>query len=264
MERALLALASALALSACSSSANHAKPDEPDDVGYVTDGSDTAAAETDAQLITSSLVASSSPDALGLENAATIYLPQRCLEIEDDPAAKTAKYTFTNCMGPNGLRGVTGVVETRYEVQPSGLHLELTATDVSVNRAKISWAATADIVSTAGGAGRTMTWKATLSGVSAGGRTLERTTAHTISWRLGEPCFSLDGTSEGRVDRRSIRTDIQGFRRCRRACPDAGGKIIVTNVDANEAFELVYDGTNRATFVEPDGKTVPVPLQCGP
>lgn len=250
-------------------------PDE--DVTVAEDGSDVTAAETDAQLITSSLV-SASPGSIGLatadftggdlgareigDGAKAIYFPRECLEVVPDAAARTATYTFTRCIGPNGLRAVSGEVKARYESSPGRLHLELTATDLTVNRATIDWTATAEI--TTSGANRTMTWRAQLSGTTARGRTLNRTNEHTTTWTVGEPCFALEGTSEGSVGTREIRTEVSGFRRCRRECPDAGGKIVVTSLTTNDRYELRYDGTNRATFIGPNGVERTVPLLCGP
>ena len=270
---ALVALVGASLAIGCRKPAVNDEPDE--DVTIAEDGSDATAAETDAQLITSSLV-SASPGPIGLattdltesdlgtsdigDGAKAIYFPRTCLQVVADSATRTATYTFDRCMGPNGLRGVTGEVKARYESSSGGLHLELTATDLAVNRATMDWAATADI--TTSDARRTMTWKAQLSGTTARGRAFERTSEHTITWALGEACFGLEGSSEGTVNGRQIRTEVTGFRRCRRECPDAGGKIVVTNVTKNVRYELHYDGTNRATLIGPNGGEHSVPLLC--
>jgi hypothetical protein len=273
-------VASALATAACGSGESEKKSptdESDDDVGFVSDGSDATAAETDAQLVTSTLVSSSASDSIGLasqptggelepltigDGARALYFPQTCLEVTADTTNHKATYRFDRCAGPNGLRAVSGVVEVSYEASPSKLRLTLTATNLTVNKATIDWSATAEI--TASGAARTMTWKAKLSGTSAGGRALDRTNDYAISWRLGEACFALEGSSDGLVGRREIRTVIEDFHRCRRECPDAGGKISVTNVEKNKTFELLYDGTNRATYVDPKGRAIPVPLLCGP
>jgi hypothetical protein len=252
--------------------------DDGDDTSFAQDGSDTSAAETDAQLITSSLV-SSSPGTIGLASAdlsgtdlgtrdigegpRALYLPARCLSVAHDAGAQTATYTFNGCqVGPNGLRAITGEIKARYRSATGLLRLELTATDLAVNGAVVDWSATADIAST--DATRTMTWKAQLSGTSARGRVFSRTNEHTVAWKLGEACFELEGSSEGNVGGREIRTQISDFRRCRRGCPDAGGKIVVTHVTRNKSIELRYDGTSTATFVDAKGRETPVPLLCRP
>lgn len=274
---AVVALLVVASLIGCRKDKDENDPDV-DERGFAEDGSDTNAAETDAQLITSSLV-SSSPGTIGLassdlsgadlrgqafgDGAKAIYLPRGCLTVAHESEAQTATYTFNRCLGgPNGLRAITGEVKARYRVELDKLHLELTATDLAVNEAVVDWSATADIVST--DADRTMVWKAQLAGTSARGRTFSRTNEQTVVWKLGEPCFALAGVSQGQIQDREIRTEVIDFRRCRRGCPDAGGKIIVTNVSKNKSIELRYNGTSTATFVDVKGRETPVPLLCRP
>ncbi len=251
-------------------------PDADDDTALVEDGSDSAAAESDSQLITSSLVSGApgplkpasaeltsddtSFNAFG-DGAKAIYFPRNCLQVQADEATSTAKYVFDRCMGPNGLRNVTGTVEARYTVQPGELRLELTATDLRVNRAMIDWTASAVVTQKDGT--RTMTWRGQLAGVTARGREFTRTNERTVEWQLGESCFTLNGTSDGEVGARQLHSEIQNYRRCRRACPDAGGKVIVTNVTKNKTVEIRFDGTNRATVVGPNGGESSIPLLCG-
>ena len=64
------------------------------------------------------------------------------------------------------------------------------------------------------------------------------------------------------MNKRVVNTEIQGFRRCRRACPDAGGKIVITNVTKNKRYELRYDGTNHATFIDPKGERISSRFLC--
>jgi hypothetical protein len=279
--RMALALVVATSLLGCTSTDD--RKDSPGETpsdeatSFVEDGSDITAVESDAQLITSSLVAAS-PGSIGLattdlsgddlgtrdlgDGTRAIYFPRGCLEIVHVAAAQTATYTFERCSGPNGLRAVTGVVTAKYQVAEGQLHLELTATDLVVNGAHVDWAATADITQNSAGTQRTMAWKAQLSGTTARGRTFGRTNQHQTSWTLGEACFALDGSSDGQVNRREIHTEIQNFRRCRRACPDAGGKIVIADVTKNVRYELHYDGSNQATFVGPAGQEITIPLLC--
>jgi hypothetical protein len=252
-------------------------PDGDDDVAAVENGSDTAAVESDSQLVTSSLV-TGAPGAVGLasvgieggaigprafgDNTVALYFPRGCLTVTNDAAAQTATYRFNRCMGPNGLRNVTGDVVARYQSDGGQLRLDVTATELRVNRAVVDWSASAAI--TERGAVREMKWTAQLSGTTARGRTFDRSNEQTITWTLGEACFELNGTSQGQVNSRVVHTQIESFRRCRRACPDAGGKIAITDVTKNKRFELRYDGSNQATFVDPKGREVAIPLLCSP
>jgi hypothetical protein len=251
-------------------------PSPDDDDATLQDGSETAAAETDAQLVTSSLLAASPGASLSLEStsgdlgvetfgdaARAVYFPRGCLHVTapDASTGDAAVYTFTRCIGPNGLRSVTGEVKARSTTTADGsLHLDLSASDLAVNKATLDWAATA-VISVAPDGERRMTWNAQLSGTTARGRAFARTNDYTITWKPGEACFALDGKADGRVNGREIHTEIEGFQRCRRGCPDAG-RIVVTNVAKGRTFELAYDGSNQATFTGPNGKTSTIPLLC--
>lgn len=250
------------------------------DEGVAEDGSDVNNAESDAQLLTTSLV-SSSATGVGLASASdleggeltpadlgdgvrAIYFPRGCLAVTSDTAAKTATYTFgvggRGCSGPRGLFNITGEVKVKYSATESALHLDVVATKLTINRATVDWTASADV--TADGVKRTMTWKAQLSGATARERNFGRTTDSKIEWSIGEPCLGLSGTSVGDVRGRSIRVDVSNFRRCRGGCPEAGGVIAITNVAKGTRVEVRYDGTDRATLVASDGRSAEVGLLC--
>ncbi|MBX3226632.1 MAG: hypothetical protein KIT84_31765 [Labilithrix sp.] len=229
-----------------------------EDTSFAEDGTDSNAADTDVQIVTSSLV-SSAPGEVALANDLAAY-PARCFTREPASGGDEVTFTFTSCQGRNGLRDVSGVVVAAATVEPGKLRLELTFTGLAVNGAKIDGSASTDIV--ASGTTRTMTWSASLSGTTAGGKSFSRQSTHKVSWSLGDACFALDGTSEGKVRDREIRTVIQDFRRCARGCPEAGGKITISTKDQQVSLE--YDGTNRATFTGPNGGTAAIPLFCRP
>lgn len=233
------------------------------------DGADSAVAETDTELVTSSLVSATaaggsltlaSTSDLGLsgigtatlgDGAARLYFPAGCLTVTSDPAAKTATYTFNNCAGPNGIFKIKGSVVATYATAPNKLTLHLVGNDLLVNRASVDWTATAEITNT--GADRAMHWKGSLSGITARGKTFSRTNEKTVTWRFGERCFGVSGVSEGNVRDRYLRTEITDFRRCQGACPEAGGKITISN-EKKLKVELLFDGTNRATYTTPKGQ----------
>lgn len=283
--RTALVVAIALAVVAC-----RPKKDDPDpnpigggddENGLAEDGTDTNAAENDSEALTSTLVGgggaggsiglASSSDLAGGgvdgrtigDGAKALYVPRGCLTVTstgDGTGEGTAKYEFNGCTGPAGLFNVKGVVDVTYKATPNHLALDLVGTDLQVNRATVDWSAHAEI--DANGAARTMTWKASLTGTTARGRDFSRTNDKTIKWTVGEPCIGLDGVSQGDVRGRNVKTEITAFRRCRGSCPDAGGKIVITNVDKNVSVEIRYDGTNQATLVGPKGGEVKFGLLC--
>jgi hypothetical protein len=247
-----------------------------DDTTFAEDGADANATESDTQLVASSLIASSATGTIGLasedlsgadlaperlgDGVSAIYLPRGCLTVPPE-SNQTVTYQFSNCaFGPNGLTGITGDLAVHYTATATTLHLDITATGLTVNGAELDFTATADI--TASGTLRTMVSKSQLAGTTAGGRDFTRTSARTLSWTLGDACFALSGTSEGQIKKRDIRIEIADFKRCRRGCPEAGGKITVTNVAKDKQIELLYDGTNRATLVGPNGGESTVLLLC--
>lgn len=247
-------------------------PNEEEENALAEDGTDSNAADTDAQLLASTLV-TATPGNVGLasfeggeltvadvgDSVKTLYLPRSCVEGKAT-GPNEGTYTFTSCTGPNGLLDVTGTVVARFSAQVGKAHLDLTYTDLKVNGASIDGSATADIV--ASGVNRTMTWGATLDGTTRRGKSFGYQNHYTVSWTLGEACFSLDGTTEGQVRNRDIKTEVKGFKRCRRGCPEPGGKITVTNVAKNKVVTIDFDGTAKATFTAPNGKQFPLPLAC--
>lgn len=277
MRTAALAVAIALAVVAC-----RPKKDDPDPnptggdetTGLAEDGTDANAAENDSEALTSTLIGGGGPaGSVGLASAAdlagggmdgnaigdgakALYLPRGCLTVavtETSPTAGTAKYTFNGCTGPAGLFNLRGVVDVTYKIGLNHLTLDLVGNDLQANRATIDWSAHAEI--DANGADRTMTWKASLSGTTARGRDFARSNDKVVKWTVGEPCIGLDGTSQGNVSGRNLKTEVTAFRRCRGSCPDAGGKIVVTNVDKGVSLEIHYDGTSQATLITPKGES---------
>lgn len=249
-----------------------AKPSETTDESELLaeDGTDSAVAETDAELVTSSLVSATATsgsltlasaadlDVHGVgttdvgSGAARLYFPQGCLTVTPDDAAKTVTYAFANCAGPNGIFKIRGTIVATYTTAPGKLTLNLVGNDLLVNRATIDWTATAEITNS--GADRSMHWKGSLSGTTPRGKTFSRTNEKVVSWRFGERCFAVSGISEGQVRDRYLRTEITGFRRCQGACPEAGGRITISN-EKKLKVEILFDGTSKASYTSPKGET---------
>jgi hypothetical protein len=273
-----LALASVvvLASAACRKDDGVTSPDGDDPASLAEDGTDSTAAETDIEIVTSSLVSATttggslslaSTGELGASNlsaqgigdgAKAIYFPRNCLSVAHDAATRTVTYDFADCTGPNGIFKIKGVVTATYQNAPDKLVLDIVGTDLRINRAIVDWSATAEI--TTDGVARSMHWKAALSGTTARGKTFSRTNDKVVTWRLGERCFGVSGVSEGKVRDRALRIEVTDFRRCQGACPEAGGGITISN-QAKVRIEIVFDGSNQATYTGPKGKTT-FPLAC--
>jgi hypothetical protein len=237
---------------------------------------ESAAAEIDTEVVTSSLV-SPTPSSGSLTLASTgdlaggglataavgdgakaLYFPKGCLTVTSDDAAKTVTYDFADCAGPNGIFKIRGRVLATYATAPGVLTLNLVGNDLQVNRSTVDWTAHATISSA--GLAREMHWQGTLSGTTARGKTFSRTNTKDVTWRFGERCYGVSGVSEGTVRDRFLRTEITDFRRCQGACPEAGGKITISNA-AKLKVEITFDGTSQATYTTPKG-SVTFDLAC--
>jgi hypothetical protein len=240
------------------------------------DGTDTSFAESDSELLSSSLVGSSATGSLTLADADVLdngdlqtdnigdgakgfFFPRGCLTVVNDSVGQVATYDFNGCTGPFGLLRITGNLKATYSSTANSLTLDLVGTNLTVNRANVDWHAHAVITSS--GTSRTMTWSAQLSGTTARSRQFTRTNTKTVTWKVGERCFTLNGTSDGDVTGREIKTEIVNYSRCAAACPEAGGEITITNVKTGTKLEITYDGSNTATFTGPQG-TASIPLIC--
>jgi hypothetical protein len=275
---ALAALTGLLVIgaSACKKDSSPATDTTEDPSALAEDGTDSAAAEIDAEIVTSSLV-SPTPSSGSLTLASTgdlaggalataavgdgakaLYFPKGCLTVASDDAAKTVTYDFADCAGPNGIFRLRGRVVATYATAPGTLTLDLVGHDLQVNRSAVDWTAHATI--TAAGLARSMHWQGTLSGTTARGKTFSRTNTKNVAWRFGERCYAVSGVSEGKVRDRFLRTEITDFRRCQGACPEAGGKITISNA-AKLKVEITFDGTSQATYTTPKGALV-VDLAC--
>jgi hypothetical protein len=280
--RTAIVLVMALAVAACNRRAKDPDGTGPtpgdgeEATGLAEDGNDSNAAENDSEALTATLIGGGGPGggAIGLasttdlsgggvgtsaigDGAKALYMPRGCLTVTPGAVVTategTAKYEFNGCYGPAGLLNIKGVVDVTYKATQNHLTLDLVATDLQVNRATIDWTAHAEI--DAADAQRTMTWKATLTGTTARGREITRTNEKVIDWTIGEPCVGVDGVSQGNLSGRNVKTEVNDFRRCRGSCPEAGGSIVVTNLDKNVSVEIRYDGTNQATLITPRGES---------
>lgn len=251
----------AVLASACAGNADDDAADPPG--GLAEDGSDLNAAETDIALVTSTLVSGTNETtatrSIG-DGARAVYFPRGCLTVTRDDATQTVTYGFAGCAGPNGLFRVTGEVKATYRAAPGRMTLELVATGLTVNRAHLDGAATADI--TAVGPTREMHWKGKLTGTTPRGRSFTRTSDKVLTWKFGERCFAISGTSSGTVRDREIRAEIFDFKRCQLACPEAGGRIVLTNLARGKTITISFDGTNRASYTGPNGENARIPLAC--
>lgn len=261
--------------------------ENPDDPALLAqDGADTSAVETDSEVLTTSLVSSSAAGGLTLasssdleggelvpedigDGAKAFFFPRGCLVVTNDVAAKTATYVFGGeknstakaCVGPNGLLRIAGELKVTYDTSKANtLVLDIVGSGLQINKSTADYSAHGEIV--ANGLARQMTWSAQLSGTTARGRDFSRSNHESVGWTLGDKCFSLSGDSEGDVKGRRLKTVITDYKRCAGACPEAGGKITITNENTGTTIAIDFDGTDRATFSSPKVAPTKFPLLC--
>lgn len=199
-------------------------------------------------------------------SVAGFFEPQSCVTTETDAVNLHVKYTLSGCTGPWGLVKITGVVDVTYASVDGGLSLDVTASGIQFNaeqphHASADLHATATV--TADGSAREMTWNATLTGTTARSNAFSRTANWDTKWRVGGTCISLDGSAEGTVDDRTLKTEVDNYQRCLGSCPAAGGKITIESEKDGEQVSLLFDGANEATFTGVNGQQTKITLACG-
>jgi hypothetical protein len=238
------------------------------------DGTDANEVESQASSLSASLTlaagsAAMVPTAQALANAATttasFYFPSQCLVVTR-PAQNRVQYVFDDCTGPWGILHVTGTLVATLTDTAAGLQIDVGdgiggPATLHFNKAVAAYQATA-LVTSGGGLKRSMTWTGALDGTTARGRAFSRSASWTIGWTIGESCVSIDGSAEGDVTGRKLKTVVARYSRCRGQCPSSG-MVTITNETTQKSVAIAYDGTAIATFTGIDGKTYDITLACG-
>ncbi len=254
-------------------------PSEPDpEITFAKDGTDVASAEGDVELLAASLVGGGagtltlSAEGLGGrlggvqpadigDGARAVFLPAGCLTVTHSLPERSVAYRFDGCLGPFGLRRVSGTVSVVYTKSTEGLALDVKASGLTIGRATgVAFTARAEISAGAQPGERRTAWRAELEGVSARDRSMKRSITRTLQFSTGGTCVDTSGKSTGTVAGATLDVVVEGVRRCRGACPEAGGKIQVSG-EGRGPLTLTFDGTTEAK-VDVGGKTQTVALAC--
>jgi hypothetical protein len=193
------------------------------------------------------------------------FAPTGCLVTTVDTPSATVTHEFKNCAGPWGLLRVNGIVRVTYASMTvdgqSALKLEVTGTGLTLNRATLDYHATAVVF--VSGLARRMKYASQLDGKTARGRTLSRTTDWTVAWSVGAACLVVEGSAEGTITGRPLKTTVRGYRRCRGGCPEKGGEIDVLNEKTGASISIHYNGGSSATLTGVHGNPMDFVLACG-
>ena len=263
-----------LGLTICLGGAAACGPDEADDSDTLLarDGTDLVSHEGDTELLTAALVGSSggqlalantfpsgglTPADLG-EGAQAFFFPRGCVKPSHDSVTRTVSYTFNDCIGPFGLRKIKGTVRITYTKAANGpLSLRIVADPLAVGRATLRLDATSEV--TAEGSTRRATWRAELDGTSARDRPIRRVVDHTLVFSTGESCIEASGRSTGSAGAGTVTVTLDRLKRCRGACPEAGGSVKVEGNRSN--LTIAFDGTSEAKLTLA-GKGRTITLAC--
>lgn len=263
----VLGAAALVSVVGCASSAT----DDPD-VVTARDGTDLVSHEGDVEILTASLVGSSG-GALALaefplegdlhtsdlgDGAKTLFFPRGCLTTTHPAGSNEVTYTFDDCLGPFGLRRLTGQVKVVFAKATTGITLDATASGLSIGRATLGLVARAEVTAT--GVERRAVWHAELEGKTARDRSFRRVVDRTLTSRTGEACITSEGSSNGNVEGVSLGVSVKNLVRCRGACPEAGGHVEVLR-EGQPTLVVDFDGTTEVK-VTLGGKTKTIALAC--
>lgn len=268
----LFPAALSLALFAGCSGTSSGTPTGDDSIALAEDGTDANDIESQSSALTAAFTLGTgdfqhpAASVQAAANVAGFFTPTSCVTTQTDLPNLTVTYTLASCNGPWGLANITGSVVVVYSSVDGGLALDVTGTHVEFdgkrpNHGSADLHATATV--TANGSAREMTWNATLTGKTARGNAFTRTSNWDTKWRVGESCIALDGSAEGNVTARKLKTSVDGYQRCLGSCPVAGGKITILDEGSNHQVSLAYNGGNDATFTDVNGQETAITLACG-
>ena len=262
----------AAALGGCAAKGDTAAVEETSALGE--DGTDASEVESQSSALTATftLSAGNLADASAAASDAAdtkAFFSAGCLTTTVDTTSNVVKHTLADCTGPWGLVHVTGTVTVRYSAATStdgkpAVKLDLDGEALKLGRATADYHASALVVPD--GSARTMTWTGQLAGTTARGRAVTRSASGDVRGTVGEACLAIDGSAEGDVAGRTLKTTVTGLQRCRGECPAAGGKVDVVDERSKDEIELEYTGGRTATltFVEQSKQTESaVSLACG-
>ncbi len=253
MKHTILSLA-LLSLSAVACGGDSADAEEINTSADAIEGtSDTQALVTAA---VDPVTAATTPEAaatMAATAASTYYQPAGCVVATTSGA--TATYQFTSCRGPYGLVNVNGSLTARYVARTAtGWTVQVTGA-LQANSTTLR----PDVTATVSSAGATRTATMTLAGGGTGRRGVEYTNRGTYTATWDGTCFGINGSvTSTSSSAGAVTFTASNYRRCRGACPDAGGVVSVSGESGT--VTVTYSG--GATAMVTGARTSTVRLFC--
>jgi hypothetical protein len=89
-----------------------------------------------------------------------------------------------------------------------------------------------------------------VSGTLANDRPFQRTVSKKVTAIIGDPCASVEGTSDGHVKNRTFHVQLESFRRCRARCPEPGSLAHIRFPNKTLTVGFVDDGATCHAVIE--------------
>ena len=192
-----------------------------------------------------------------LPTTPTPFRPAACVTATLDAASRTATYAFRDCTPPRSAALVSGTVSVSWQGE-APLALTFSGTAVKVGGATLTFTATGDVQGN--GDARSMTWSAMISGTSANGHALQRTSQETYTWTTKQDCLTESGTTDGTVDGAAVHGESVTYAICAGGCPAAGSEQRITDVGSGQTYDFQWSQTSL-TYQGPGGQQQ-VALAC--
>jgi hypothetical protein len=190
------------------------------------------------------------------DGATRFWQPSGCLTTTVEES--TVTYVLVDCTGPYGLVHVTGTVVVTYTPQGDGLGYVSTADGLDINGAIVDIDGQGVYHRT--GTRHEITGSINGSGVGPRGHEFSRHGNRTVSWDTMSECLTLEGVWMTDVEGYRWTTTVDGFEKCREACPAAGGGISWEG--ERGTLSVSFDGSDEAAWETANGRSGTVDLFC--
>jgi hypothetical protein len=191
------------------------------------------------------------------------FQPAGCATITRSQNVVT--YVLVDCTGPRGMIHVTGTAVATFTdvpagAQPAGVQIALAGTAMKINRASLDFQTTGLLTQETGLLKLVVTTLG--NGIGPRGHSFVRTGGYTVIADGAADCLQLDGQWKLDAGLAERSTTVTGLRRCKDACPAAGGQIVHTGF-RGRTVTLEFDGTSDASWSSTTGKSGTIDLSCG-
>lgn len=187
--------------------------------------------------------------------------PADCAQIVQTGAAITM--TFTDCNGPYGISGVSGVANLTFAVEAlNSVAVVFTATGLSLNGLTLTVNLSGEVAER----DSARTWQLVSSSAANAGNGEVLARAGSFTMTRADDCVVIDGGWTTSIGTRNWATALSGLSRCGDVCPDAG-TVVVTGGDADvegsaSAVTVTFNGTNDASWASSAGGLGQISLVC--